>query len=188
MFFVESFLLALALCVDSLVVSTTSAFKSKMSYRRGLLMAVVFAFFQGLFPLLGALLGTAFKDVVSALDHWIAFGLLLAVGGKMIWDALFVGENEPQLDLSRFSTLCVLGVATSIDAFVVGIGFGLNSTLFETLVTVLIIGVVTFVVSCVGVYLGKRNIPVPDKAATIMAGLVLIGLGTYTLLEHTVLQ
>ena len=66
MFLVESFLLALALCVDSLVVSTTSAFKSKMSYRRGLLMAVVFAFFQGLFPLLGALLGTAFKDVVSA--------------------------------------------------------------------------------------------------------------------------
>ena len=84
----ESFLIALALSVDSLVVSTTSAFKSKMPYRKGLLMAVVFAVFQGGFPLLGALLGGAFKDFVDGFDHWIAFGLLLLVGGKMIWDTL----------------------------------------------------------------------------------------------------
>ena len=187
MFLVEAFLLALALCVDSFVVSTTSAFKSKMPYARGLLLALVLALFQGLFPLLGALLGGAFKDVVSALDHWIAFGLLLFVGGKMIWDAFHGGEDVEVLDVTRFGTMCLLGVATSIDAFVVGIGFGLSSTLWETLVTVLIIFFVTLIVSLVGVSLGKRNIPVPERVASVMAGVVLIGLGTYTLLEHTVL-
>ena len=80
MFLVEALLLALALCVDSFVVSTTSAFKSKMPYARGLLLAFVLALFQGLFPLLGALLGGAFKEVASAVDHWIAFGLLLLGG------------------------------------------------------------------------------------------------------------
>jgi putative Mn2+ efflux pump MntP len=180
----ESFLLALALCVDSFVVSTTSAFKSKMPYRQGLSLALVLALFQGLFPLLGALLGEAFKEIASAVDHWIAFGLLLFVGGKMIWDAFHGSEDVETLDVTRFGTMCLLGVATSIDAFVVGIGFGLSSTLAEILVTVLVIFVVTFVVAVVGVFLGKRNIPIPEKAATLIAGLVLIGLGTYTLLQH----
>ena len=184
---VESFLLALALCVDSFVVSTTSAFKSKMSYSRGLLLAFVLAIFQGLFPLLGALLGGAFKEVASAVDHWIAFGLLLIVGGKMIWDAFHGDKDDAPLDVTQIGTMCLLGVATSIDAFVVGIGFGLSSTRWETLVTVLVIFVVTFVVSVVGVFLGKRNIPVPEKAATVLAGIVLIALGTYTLLQHTLL-
>ena len=150
-------------------------------------MAVVFAVFQGLFPLLGALLGIAFRDVVAAVDHWIAFGLLLAVGGKMIWDALFAREDDKVLDVTGFGTMCVLGVATSIDAFVVGIGFGLDSTLGHTLFTVAVIGVTTFVVSLAGWYLGKRHVPVPEKVAAVVAGLVLIGLGTYTVLEHTVL-
>lgn len=181
---VESFGLALALSVDSLVVSTTSAFKSKMPMRRGLLMALVFALFQGLFPLLGALLGEACRTFVAAVDHWIAFGLLLFVGGRMIWEAFHETAADETLDVTKFSTLCFLGVATSIDAFVVGIGFGLNSTLAQTLTTVLVIFLVTFVASLVGVVLGRRSIPVPDRAATIVAGLVLIGLGSYTLVEH----
>lgn len=180
----ESFLIALALSVDSLVVSTTSAFKSKMPYRKGLLMAVVFAVFQGGFPLLGALLGGAFKDFVDGFDHWIAFGLLLLVGGKMIWDTLKGDDADKPLDVTRLGVMCLLGVATSIDAFVVGVGFGLNSTIPQILVTVLVITLVTFLVSLVGLFLGKRNIPVPEKAASIMAGVVLIGLGVYTLCEH----
>lgn len=184
---IESFLLALALCVDSLVVSTTSAFRSKMAWGKGLLMAVVFGICQGLFPLLGALLGEKCKELVSSVDHWVAFGLLLAVGGKMIWDAFGEEEEERQLDVTSLGTMVLLGIATSIDAFVVGIGFGLSSTLGEIVMTVVVIGVVTFVVSMVGVFLGKRNIPLPEKWATVAAGVVLIGLGTYTLLEHTVL-
>lgn len=149
-------------------------------------MAATFGVFQGGFPLLGALLGTAFRDVVSSVDHWIAFALLLAVGGKMIWDAFHEEGDDKALDVSRFATMCLLGVATSIDAFVVGIGFGLDSenTLLGIFVTAIVIAVVTMAVSLVGVFLGKRNVPVPEKTATLIAGLVLIGLGTYTLLEH----
>lgn len=181
---IESFILALALSVDSFVVSATCAFKSKMPLGRGLVMALVFGVFQGLFPLMGALLGGAFRNVASAVDHWIAFGLLLLVGGKMIWDAFHDNAADEQLDVTRFATICLLAVATSIDAFVVGIGFGLNSTHAEMLLTVLIIFLVTFLLSLVGVTLGRRNIPVPDKVATILAGLVLIALGTYTLIDH----
>lgn len=187
MTFLESFLIALALCVDSLVVSTTSSFKSKMCLRRGILMAVTFGFFQGLFPLLGALLGEAFKSYVEAVDHWIAFFLLLFVGGRMVWEAFHPNEDDKQLDVTRFGVMCLLGIATSIDAFVVGIGFGLNNTLRDIIVTVVIIGVVTFLVSMIGWFLGKRDIPVPEKVANIIAGLTLIGLGTYTLVEHTLL-
>ena len=184
---IESFLIALALCVDSLVVSTTSSFKSKMSPRRGLLMAVTFGFFQGLFPLLGALLGEAFKAYVEAVDHWIAFFLLLFVGGRMIWDAFHPNADDKQLDVTRFGVMCLLGIATSIDAFVVGIGFGLNQTVQVIVTTTVIIGVVTFLVSLMGWFLGRRDIPVPEKIANIIAGLTLIGLGTYTLIEHTLL-
>ena len=187
MLLVESFLLALALCVDSLVVSATSAFKSKMSYRRGLLMAATFGFFQALFPLLGALLGEACQAFVSSVDHWIAFGLLLLVGGKMLWDAFHEEDDDKQLDVTRFATMCLLGVATSIDAFVVGIGLGLKSDLWEILITVIVIGIVTVMVSLIGLVLGKRNIPVPERMATAIAGVVLIGLGTYTLIEHTLM-
>ena len=98
-----------------------SAFSSKMSYRRGLLMAAIFAFFQGGFPLMGALLGGVFKESMESVDHWIAFGLLLLVGGKMIVDALRNAPKESRLDVTRVGTLCLLGVATSIDAFVIGI-------------------------------------------------------------------
>ena len=133
---------------------------------------------------MGALLGGAFRQVASAVDHWIAFGLLLLVGGKMIWDAFHEGAANGQLDLTRFSTICLLAVATSIDAFVVGISFGLNSSLVEILFTALVIFLVTFLLSLVGVTLGHRNIPVPDKVATILAGVVLIALGTYTLISH----
>lgn len=185
MLIIQSLLLALALCVDSLVVSTTSAFKSKMPYRRGLLMAVTFGVFQGGFPLMGALLGSAFQSFVESIDHWIAFGLLLMVGGRMIWDAFHEEEDKKQLDVTRFGTMCLLGIATSIDAFVVGIGLGLDKTMAEIWLNVIVIGVVTMLVSLVGLYLGKRNIPIPEKTATIIAGIVLIGLGTYTLLEHT---
>lgn len=186
MFLIESLLLALALCVDSFVVSTTSAFKSKMTYRHGMLMALIFGIFQGGFPLLGALLGVAFKSLIASIDHWVAFGLLLLVGGKMLLDAIRNKPDDEQLDVSRIGVLCLLAIATSIDAFVVGIGFGLNNDLPHILLTVAIIAVITFLVSMVGVFLGKRNVPIPERTASAIAGIVLIGLGTYTLFEHLI--
>lgn len=183
--FLSATILALALCVDSLVVSTTSAFKSKMNYSKGMLLATILALFQGGFPLIGALIGEAFRDLIDSVDHWVAFGLLFMVGLKMIIDAFHDNDDGKQMDVTNIGVMCILGIATSIDAFVVGIGLGLNTTsLSEIILTILDITVVTFAVSLIGVFLGKRNIPIPERWATILAGLVLIGLGTATLLEH----
>ena len=200
--FVEAILLALALCVDSLVVSATTSFRSKMPWRQGLLMAFVFGLCQGGFPLLGALIGDVARSFIEAVDHWVAFGLLLFVGGKMIVDSIKDGkecgerrvENKATQDATACSPLStlhspltsyfLLGVATSIDALAVGIGLGLDNPLSTVLWVVAVIAAVTMLVSIIGVYLGKRNIPVPEKTANIIAGLVLIGLGVKILLEH----
>ena len=184
--FVEAFVLALALCVDSLVVSTTTSFREKMPWRQGVLMAVVFGLCQGGFPLMGALIGDVARSFIESVDHWVAFALLAFVGGKMIVES--IGKKE-DADVSTYqrinlSTFFLLGVATSIDAFAVGIGLGLDNPISTVLWVVAIIAAVTIVVSMVGVYLGKRNIPVPERTANIIAGIVLIGLGVKILLEH----
>lgn len=183
---IEALLLALSLCVDSLVVSATTAFHSHVSVRRGWLMAAVFGLCQGSFPLAGALVGDVARAFIEAVDHWVAFGLLLAVGGKMIVDGLRrKGESEtPARTSVTLPTMFLLGVATSIDAFAVGIGLGLEHTLADVLWTVALIGAMTFGVSLLGVHLGRRSIPVPERAATVAAGLVLIALGTKILLQH----
>lgn len=185
---IEALLLALSLCVDSLVVSATTAFHSKMSYRRGLVMALVFGLCQGGFPLLGALIGDVARAFIEAVDHWVAFGLLAIVGGKMIVDGLrHKEESEFKHSAVSLGSMFLLGTATSIDAFAVGIGLGLDLAMGSVLWVVAIIGAVTVVASLTGVYLGKRNIPVPERSATIVAGIVLVGLGTKILLEHLLL-
>ncbi len=186
MLFLEALLLSLALCVDTLVVSAATAFRTKMSYRRGLLMAVILGFCQSAFPLAGALIGDVARSFIESVDHWIAFGLLLFVGGRMIVEAIRKKADDTKDLNSQFSILnfFLLGVATSIDAFAVGIGLGLDNPIVTVLWVVTLIGAVTFTVSLVGIYLGKRNIPIPERTANIIAGVVLIGLGVKILLEH----
>lgn len=186
MTFVAAVLLALALCVDSLVVSTACSLKSKISRQRGLLLAITFAVFQGLFPLLGALIGSLFQSLIESVDHWIAAGLLWAVGVKMIVDGFRNDDENENFDVSRFWVICLLAVATSIDAFVVGIGLGLDHTLPQILFIVAVIAVVTFLASVLGVFLGGRKVPISEKWASVVAGLVLIALGVNTLIEHGV--
>lgn len=186
MSFLEALLLSLALCVDSLVVSTTTAFREKVSYRRGLLMALVFGLCQGGFPLAGALIGDVAREFIEAVDHWVAFGLLAFVGGKMVVDGIRGRVESSKRRPLTLATMFMLGVATSIDAFAVGIGLGLEHPMRTVLWVVSMIGAVTLIVSLLGVYLGKRNIPVPERAANIIAGVVLVGLGTKILIEHLI--
>lgn len=185
MTFFEQILLALALCIDSLVVSTAAALRSRLKLTRGLLLAFTFAVFQGLFPLLGALIGEAFKSFAESVDHWIAFALLSALGVKMIIDAVKSGdENHKNLDVSHFGVICLLAIATSIDAFVVGIPLGIQCSTAQIFCTAGLISAATFVVSLLGVYLGSRQISVPEKVSGIIAGAVLILLGVEILVEH----
>ena len=187
MTFIEAFLLALALCVDTLVVSAATAFHSRMSNRRGLLMAFILGFCQFAFPLLGALVGDVARSFIEAVDHWIAFGLLAFIGGRMILDGLRgeAAEAEaPRTHRSLVYTYFLLGVATSIDGFAVGIGMGLDNPMSTVLWVVVLIGVVTTLVALLGVFLGRRNIPIPVRTANVIAGVVLIGLGVKILFEH----
>ena len=191
MSFLEALLLALALCVDTLVVSTTTAFHSRPSWRQGLLMAAVFGLCQFAFPLAGALIGDVAHSFIQAVDHWIAFALLAFIGGKMIWDQVGNRKDEsatsglrpPTSDL-RLSTCFLLGIATSIDAFAVGIGLGLGHAMATVLWVVALVGAVTFLAAMLGIALGRRNIPIPERTANIIAGAVLIGLGVKILVEH----
>ena len=186
MTFFEALILALALCVDTLVVSATTAFRSKIGYRRGLLMALILGFCQFAFPLAGAVIGDVARAFIEAVDHWVAFGLLAIIGGKMIVEGLRAEEEKPEAKYNSLGvgTFFLLGVATSIDGLAVGIGLGLDNLMATVLWVVATIGVVTFLVSMLGIYFGKRNIPVPERTANIIAGVVLIGLGVKILLEH----
>ncbi len=183
--FWEAILLALALCVDTLVVSAATALRSKMSYSRGVLMALILGFCQFAFPLMGALIGDVSRAFIESVDHWVAFGLLAFIGGKMIFEGVRnEEEKEAKYRSLSVATFFLLGIATSIDGFAVGIGLGLDNPMNTVLWVVALIGAVTVTVSLVGIYLGKRNIPVPERAANIIAGVVLIGLGVKILLEH----
>ncbi|MBO4588438.1 MAG: manganese efflux pump [Bacteroidales bacterium] len=181
----ESFLLALALCVDTLAVSTACGLKYKLSRWRWVLLSLTLAVAQGLFPLSGALIGSVCEQFIRAIDHWVAFALLLAIGVKMIADA-FRKKDDSDLKANtlNFGAMCLLGVATSIDAFAVGIGFGLNCTILQSVVTCGIITLVTFIVSVVGTTLGRAGRQIPERWASVIAGLVLIGIGVKILVEH----
>lgn len=188
MSFVEPILLALALCVDTLVVSAATAMRSQISSRQGVLMAFILGFCQLAFPLVGAIIGDVSRAFIEVVDHWIAFGLLAFIGGKMIMDGMRGEADEEEMPHKRLSlwTFFALGVATSIDGLAVGIGLGLNNPMAEVLRIVSIIGIVTFVISMLGIYLGKRHIPIPERVASIVAGVVLIALGVKILVEHLV--
>ena len=125
------------------------------------------------------------RSFIEAVDHWVAFGLLAAVGVKMIVDALQKnGEEKVLSHRLPIVTFFLLGIATSIDAFAVGIGLGLEHPRHTVLWVVLLIGAVTLAVSLLGVSLGKKRVPIPERTATILAGAILIALGAKILVEH----
>ena len=181
MSFVSILFIAIALAMDSFAVSI--AYGTGMSRFRSILslyIAGVMGFFQAFMPLLGWLLGEQCTAWVSRWDHWIAFGLLLFLGVKMIWDSLkpeeeyLVGNDEPTYQIS-FKHLTLSGIATSIDAFAVGISFGLLAT--DVALSVCIIGMVTFLLSLTGVWLGHRFARSKQWNVRLLGGILLIGIG-----------
>ncbi len=188
--FLETFLIGVGLSMDAFAVAVCKGLgMKKINWRHTLIIALFFGGFQALMPLLGWALGTQFASFITPIDHWIAFGLLAFIGGKMLIDAFKgeggcdeacgCGEDEPRLDIKE---LVMLAVATSIDALAVGITFaffGVNIWL-----AILIIGVTTFVLSFAGVAIGNQFGSRFEKPATIAGGVVLILIGAKILVEH----
>lgn len=182
---VSILLIALGLAMDAFAVSITSGITIKnLKARHALLVGAAFGIFQAGMPLLGWLIGRWAYGFLSAVDYWIAFGLLLFVGGHMIIQALQPEEENGPKDPLHIPTLLTLAVATSIDAFAIGISLSmLNVAIFTP---VLLIGLVTFVLSFAGVYFGRYFGHFNEKKMEVVGGLVLIGLGTKMLIERLI--
>jgi putative Mn2+ efflux pump MntP len=179
---------AVGLAMDAVAVSVTSGLTlTEHRQRNALKMAAWFGGFQALMPAVGFALGVAFRDWVAAVDHWIAFVLLAAIGGKMIHEALTSDGDEPRrTNPFAVRTLAALAIATSIDALAVGISFSLLE--IGLVQTVAIIGVVTFVLSYLAVLFGRRVGERFSAHAELAGGVVLIGIGLEILVEHTLLD
>lgn len=187
----EIFFIAIGLAMDAFAASVCKGLSMKGEKNRwikALVIALLFGVFQAVMPLLGYFLGSQFASFVEPVDHWIAFVLLTIIGGKMIWDAVREKDSSSDEDKgksgSSFNMLELVGlaVATSIDAFIIGCSFAFMNV--NIVVAVTIIGVVTFVLSIVGVILGNHFGTRYNKPASIIGGVVLVLIGIKTLLDH----
>ena len=176
-------LIALSLAMDAFAVSVSTGiavpgFGPKEAARIGAWCG----FFQFAMPLAGWFLGFSVKTYIEAVDHWIAFGLLVLIGGGMVRQALSGGEEEAVTDLS-VRRLFFLALATSIDALAVGVTLAFDSSV-NILLSAAVIGVVAFLMAMLGGLLGRRLGQLFQRRATLLGGLVLVGIGLKILLEH----
>lgn len=176
---IEALLLALALAMDAFAVALTQGAKFRPTVRGGVAIALTFGAFQALMPLAGWVIGAVALIYVEAVDHWIAFGLLTFLGGRMLTG--HVGEEEAAHALTG-RALLIAGVATSIDALAAGIT--LPTLGVAPLLAVALIGIVTACLSGAGVLLGRVAGEHWGEWAERAGGVILIGLGCKILGEH----
>ncbi|MDO9265926.1 MAG: manganese efflux pump MntP family protein [Sulfurimonas sp.] len=179
----EVFLLAFALSMDAFAVSIGLGVKNReFSKILALKVALLFGLFQGLMPLFGYLASLGLGSIIESVDHWVAFLLLSAIGSKMLYDSF--GENtEEEIANITNKVLLLLAIATSIDAMAAG--FTLNLLTINPFVSMIIIGVVTYIFSFIGVFVGSKGGGYIEEKAEKLGGIVLIGIGLKILIEHT---
>lgn len=181
-------LLALGLAADAFAVAIGQGAAVRVNpWRRALAVGLAFGTAQAVAPLLGWAVGLAFAGLIESLDHWIAFTLLASVGAKMMWEGVRrdpPGEaSDPGRErLASGSALAMLAVATSIDAAAAGIT--LPALGAPILVSIGVIGVVTFVLSAAGVWIGLMGARALGPQAEILGGLVLMAIGAKVLIDH----
>lgn len=179
-------LIAIGLSMDSFAVSVTNGLTlTELNIKRILTISLSLALFQGLMPLLGWFTGMGIEKYIQEIDHWVAFILLGIIGIKMIYEGFSKNDVTQESELNLV-TLLAQSLATSIDAFVVGISFALLD--WAILKPVLIIGATTLVFSLFGLQIGKYLGKKVGKSATIIGGIVLIGIGIKILIEHLYFQ
>jgi len=177
-------LIAAGLAMDAFAVALCKGLTmKKLVIKHAVVIAVFFGVFQAIMPVIGWFLGKQFEAYITAFDHWIAFVLLLFLGVKMIFEAL---KDEDADVLSAYKLdvkeLIVLSLATSIDALAVGITFAFLKT--DIVFAVSIIGIITFMISFLGVFLGNKFGIRYKKKAEIAGGIALVFIGLKILFEH----
>jgi putative Mn2+ efflux pump MntP len=191
--FIEIFLTGVSLSMDAFAVSICRGLqmRRRVNVKHLLIIAAFFGGFQALMPAIDYLLGSQFKDYIVTVDHWIAFGLLTIIGGKMIYDVIAEAkeggedcpccgkDEEERLDVRQ---IALMAVATSIDALAVCITFAFLEV--NLLMAVAVIGITTFALCALGVVVGHKFGARFKNKATLAGGIVLILIGTKILLEH----
>ncbi len=181
--FIQLFILAVGLSMDAFAVAVCTGLSTRTSLlKTAFTVGLYFGFFQALMPLAGYFVGTSFADNIRAYDHWIAFIILAFIGGKMIWESFAGGGFCPADASTGFKRMLPLAVATSIDALAVGIGFAfLHINIF---MAVVLIGVITFIISAAGIYIGHKCGTRFKSKAEFAGGAILMLIGLKILLEH----
>ena len=178
--FFELLLIAVGLSMDAFAVSICKGLSlQNLKKRHAALVGLYFGGFQFLMPVLGWALGYRFEHVIESVDHWIAFGLLAVIGGSMIRESRHADELDSDLG---FKTMLLLAIATSIDALAVGVTFAFLQV--RILPAASLIGVTTFLLSALGVYIGHLFGLRYKAKAEIAGGVILIFIGVKILLEH----
>ena len=179
---IELFLIAVGLSMDAFAVSICKGLSvRKAEIKHSLIVGAYFGGFQALMPAIGYVLGRQFESLITSVDHWIAFVLLGIIGGNMIREAL-KGEQEELDDSFTFRTMLPLAIATSIDALAMGVTFAFLQV--QIVPAVLFIGVITFVLSAIGLKMGNVFGAKYKSRAELFGGVVLVLMGIKILLEH----
>ena len=183
---IELLLIGVGLSMDAFAVSVCKGLAMrKVNKKQAFIIGLFFGGFQALMPFIGWALGTQFESYITSIDHWIAFILLALIGGKMVIEATKTEEEQeikqmdPPLDMKE---MLLLAIATSIDALAVGITFAFLQ--YPIVEAMLIIGLTTFVLSIIGVYVGNAFGSRYQKRAEMAGGIILILIGLKILLEH----
>ncbi len=181
--FITFILIGVGLSFDSFAVSVSCGLmKPGIKFRQAIVIAGSLAFFQAAFPVVGWFIGSSLKDLIAAVDHWVAFILLAFIGTKMIIEGVKKNGTLTNFDPFKFSVLIGLSVATSIDALVVGVSFGFLN--MPILFPVIIIGIVTFFASMAGMFFGKKIPAKRSRQSLIIGGIILISIGIKIVIEH----
>lgn len=184
---IEIILIGIALSLDAFAVSLCFAVASdSLKLKNMLVIAGFFGFFQALMPYLGWQISVVAQSYIESFDHWIAFALLVYIGVNMILESLKTKEGEVEKriysDPAKVGVLFTLAIATSIDAFAVGVSLGcLNN---EIVKPAILIGIITFLISLFGAALGGKIAKYVGSKAELFGGVILIGIGVKILIEH----
>ena len=183
----EIFMIGVGLSMDAFAASICKGLNMRrLNIKNMLIIGLFFGGFQALMPAVGWLLGKQFESYITSVDHWVAFALLVFIGGKMIYDVFEdkgeddYGEKTDRVDVKEIFTLAI---ATSIDALAVGISFAFLQV--DIVKAASVIGITTFLLSAAGVAVGNIFGAKYEKKATLAGGIILVLIGLKILLEHT---
>jgi manganese efflux pump family protein len=177
--------MAVALAMDCFAITLGLACGARgLTMKQAVRMAVLFGGFQFVMPVAGWLAGDKLLGFIRDFDHWVAFGLLVLIGGRMIFESFDLSEEEKACrpDQTRGTRLVVLALATSIDALAVGLSLGVVRT--SILFPAAIIGATSFVLTVIAAKLGPVIGRIVGRRAELLGGLILIGIGVKILFEH----